>query len=64
MSPTSTFNLVGITPDTNTPSLTYFVVPVVLPSITSPHAVIQVVYNTDNSNVPAQFFQCSDFAIV
>mmetsp|Transcript_2034 Transcript_2034/g.7359 ORF Transcript_2034/g.7359 Transcript_2034/m.7359 type:complete len:180 (+) Transcript_2034:84-623(+) len=48
----------GSIPDTDTPALTMYTVPVELPNPILRHAVLQVAYNTNNS--PGTFYQCAD----
>ncbi|XP_062520838.1 uncharacterized protein LOC134195777 [Corticium candelabrum] len=51
-------------PDTNSSSLSLYTVEVMLPKKPMAHAVIQVVYMTNNPNAPKAFYQCADIATV
>lgn len=51
------FHLASI-PDTDTPALTMYTLPVELPNPILRHGVLQVAYNTNNS--PGTFYQCAD----
>jgi len=51
---------IGSTPDTDAPSLTFYVIEAELPMKPDRHGVVQVVYYTNNPEAPPAFYQCAD----
>ncbi len=54
------FQAIGSTPDTDAPSLSFYVVEAVLPNKPDRHGIVQVVYYTNNPEAPPAFYQCGD----
>jgi len=60
--PNTKWEMLAVIPDTNTPALTLYDLPITLPSQASPHAVLRVHY--DCLGLPFTFFACSDIKLV
>eukprot|EP01130_Rhizamoeba_saxonica_P008966 TRINITY_DN3634_c0_g1_i1.p1 TRINITY_DN3634_c0_g1~~TRINITY_DN3634_c0_g1_i1.p1 ORF type:complete len:157 (-),score=32.21 TRINITY_DN3634_c0_g1_i1:36-506(-) len=62
-SPTGNFTPLKVLPDTDSDSLTFYFEKILLPNKNIDHAVLQVVYYTNNPGAPAAFYQCADISV-